>query len=225
MFRKIHNLIGKDDLIKIIIYSLVDILVGIYIGQILSINSPSQNNRTSSDKEENKQSESKNKAKDFISDNYLIEIIYLFNPLSIISCVGMQLRIIYNFLFFGLINYFDIDNETGKNTKFLKNLLTSVFAIINLLCNPASAFIIMFYYFRNFYLATFTQKLKLFITWLLSLGLVAGFLYVAFDVNEFYGVISQYNNYFFLKDSLPNIGLMWGLFPEVWQLINLFLFF
>jgi len=194
----------------------LDTIVAIYIAKILSINFDSKENELNS---ENKSKESKTenkKPKGFIIDNfYLIEMIYLFNPLSIISCVGMQLKIVYNFLFFSLISYLDIDHEIRKNTSFPKITLASLFIVINLLCNPATAFIIIFFYFRNFYLATFLQKLKLFFAFLLSLSFVAGCLYVFFDVNEFYGVMTQYYNYFFVKDSLPNIGLMWGLFPEV----------
>lgn len=220
MFRKIHNLLGKDDLIKIIIYSLVDTLVAIYIGKILSINFNSKNNKVISENKDNKDSDTKKKRKYLIFDNHLIEIIYLFNPLSIISCVGMQLRILYNFLLFSLFINFDIDNSIEKNTKFSKIILANFLAILNLLFNPASAFLIVFFYFRNFYLAAFTQKIKLFFACLFSLGFISGCLYAAFDVNEFYGVMTQYNNYFFVKDSLPNIGLMWGLFPEVFGIIK-----
>ena len=217
MFRKIFNLLGKDDLIKIIIYSLIDICVGIYIGKILSINFDSKNKESVNSENKDKKKINKNFiSKKSIIDNYLIEVIYLFNPLSIISCLGMQLRVIYNFLFFSLIFNLNIEIETEKPTRFHRIMSNMIFAIINLLCNPANAFIVSFYYFRILYLAPFTMKINLFICWLLSISFMCGCLYYAFDVNEFYAVITQYRNYFFIKDSLPNIGLMWGLFPEVY---------
>lgn len=215
MFRKIHSELGKDEFVKIIIYSFLDILVGIFIRKILSINLDAEKTQIILDTNEKEGSVKKNRQTKYIFNDDLIEIIYLFNPLSIISCIGLQLRLVYNFLLFSLIVNFDIDSETGKNTKFHMILLISLFSLLNILSNPASLFIIVFYFLRNFYLSSLPQKFKILIAVLVSICLICCFMYVVFDVKEFYGVLTQNTNYFFVKDSLPNIGLMWSLFPEV----------
>lgn len=158
---------------------------------------------------------SKEKIKELKDNNYLVELIYLFNPLSIFSCVAMQLRIFYNFFFFYLIFNLDIDCEINKNTGFIKILFACLISLVNIIFCPGYLFIILFYYLRNFYLATFAQKIKILFICLLSISITCLLLYVIFEIKEFYGILAQYSNYFFLRDTLPNFGLMWNLFPEV----------
>ncbi len=202
---------------KIAIYSILDILIGIYLGRILSINFFADKKQIKNiDLNENSLIEVKeNDYLDKVDSNYLVEIIYIFNPLSIISCVSMQLRIFYNFFFFFLISNFDIDFEVKKNTGFFRILLTSLLSVLTILICPAYFFIVTFYYLRNFYFGEKIQKIKMLIIWLLAILLSGLMIYILFGVNEFYGILNQYSNYFFIRDTLPNFGLMWILFAEV----------
>lgn len=195
-------------------YSLLDILVAIYIGKIFGVNSES-NNIEKFESNQNIEYKLNNQKRDIYMFSDWIELIYLFNPLTLISCVGLQLRIIYNFFLFSLIFNLDIYNEYDRVNSFIWSVATNFYLIINLISCPANAFILIFYYLRIFYLSSFTKKIGIFIYLLISLSLTIVFLYAAFDIREFNGILTQYRNYFFVKDSLPNIGLMWGLFPEV----------
>jgi len=196
-------------------------LVGIYIGKIFSINyldiKKINNNYYNSNDYEKKE-----RKKDQKKDNYLIELIYIFNPISIFSSVAMQLRIFYNFFFFYLILNFDIDCENDKNTGFFKIMFTSLISITNIIFCPAYAFLILFYYLRNFYIATIKQKIKIIFIFIISLIICGLLLHTFFEIKEFNGILAQYSNYFFVSDTLPNFGLMWNLFPEVIRILNYF---
>lgn len=173
------------------------------IGKIQTINFEDKNNNTNK------------KPQDDVSNDDLIETIYILNPLSIIACGFLQLRIIYNFLFFVTIINFDYEWSCNKNTGFLKTFLRIFFILINLLFCPANAFTIIFYFLRNFINSGFIYKLKTITTLIINLALLTASLYLLYDTNEFYGIMNHYSNYFFVKSKLPNLGLMWTLFPEV----------
>lgn len=127
----------------------------------------------------------------------------------------MQLRIIYNFLLFTLIFYFDYEFSINKNTKFLNLLITNSFIILILIIHPGFIFLLCFYFLRNFIYTSFTQKIKILFTFIITVGLFSLILYLVFELNEFKGIYNHYYNYFYLRDTLPNIGVMWILFPSV----------
>jgi len=114
-----------------------------------------------------------------------------------------------------LIYHFDVDFNKKKNNQFFKMILVNIIVIFNILVCPSYSFIAIFFYFRNFYLASNIQKLKLIISNILSVLVVCGVIYLFLGINEFYGIFYQFKNYFMQKDTLPNLGLIWSLIPEV----------
>lgn len=214
---------------KIGLYSLLDILVGIFISKIKLIN-----NKKYSKENKNKTKEKLNSEKNDKSYNnnyyydydrsgfFYLEIIYLFNPLSIMCCVSLQLRTIYNFLlFFSIekltkINFNENENDyDGFTVNFLKLFFINVICIFCLLITPGNFFILMFFYIKNFeglknkkiFFVVFTALISLLIFW------------VVFFTNNFSKEPIEsfylYQNYFLMKDTFPNYGILWNLIPEV----------
>lgn len=174
-----------------------------------------------------KKSEIKNTNDKDNKEFFYLEMIYLFNPLSIMCCVNLQLRTIYNFLLFicleKLSNFFNLQEKEKKEIflnlnlfNFLKLLLINLTCILTLLISPANFFILLFFYVKNFEVFDNKRKFYFFVNFVLA-AFATCFIFAVFFTNkkEPIGSLYLYYNYFFMKDTFPNFGILWNLIPEV----------
>ncbi len=115
-----------------------------------------------------------------------MEIIYLFNPISILSCSKFTLSV-----FFNLINFIMVRNDS------------SLFYMISLLLTP------QYVITNTFYMIYKCKKSNKIINLIfVTISVIIAIYYT----DLFY----HYKNYFLIKDSLPNLNVLWSLIPEVW---------
>jgi hypothetical protein len=173
----------NDNLISVLIFALLDICIGISIHKLYSENNV--------DKEE--------------KNNFCyMELIYLFNPISILNCIKLRLNIFYTF-----INFMIVLNIN-------KSLIAGFFFVLSILTSPGSFFInlslLIYNYFSRGYDIKFIKKFLV-----NTIGSII-FIFIGMYLNNPSMMIKEtkmiYYNYFFLSDSLPNIGHIWCLLPE-----------
>jgi hypothetical protein len=122
-------------------------------------------------------------------NNKYIEIIYLFNPISILACSKLSLSIFYN-----LINFLMFKNDS-RILYIFSLLITPQYAITN-----------------TFYMIYSSKKSNKFIGLIIVLSILAFSLFYT-------DLFVHYKNYFLVKDSLPNLSVLWSLIPEVLLII------
>lgn len=205
------KILEKNELLKISFYSLMDIMVGIFLSKIKFINQKSKKN-----------------LKEIELSSWYLEMIYLYNPLAIMCCGNLQLRTIYNFLLIICVRIISgFFNGVENEEKNLKNLILFLFEFINLLfinlcfvitliISPSNFMILGFFYFKNFENLETKQKLKALFNLMISL------IFIFFSLGFLFGKEKEpiatfyfYYNYFFMKDTLPNYGILWNLIPEI----------
>ena len=137
-----------------------------------------------------------NKGKDEIGLNIGIFCLYLYNPVSITTCISFNLDVIYT-----LINL--IFAYTANNI-----IISSLFAFISIIISPGYIFITVFYL-----LFLCLHNIKKFIKNIfIVLVLVLTYLNLCKDAKK--STKNLYNNYFWFKDIRPNFGLLWVLLPS-----------
>jgi hypothetical protein len=141
-------------------------------------------------------------------ENSYFELIYLFNPISILNCGKLRLDIFYFFIQILFFRYQD---------KFL-GILALTFS---LLISPNYLFLSVFFMF--YLINNETQSKATYIK-----NLFISLIIIFFSVHSDFSRIDWdriclfiqetkylYFNYFTMKDSLPNLGFFWYLLPEV----------
>ena len=137
------------------------------------------------------------------------EIIYLFNPISIINCSKLRIDIFTTFINLIFVNYYE-------------SFVGVLSLILGLLISPN-------FFMTNFFFLVFIFKKKLIhfnFNFLKNCFLSILILYVSLDENIFSFELNKlilfvketsliYLNYFTIKDTHPNLGLFWYLLPEV----------
>ncbi len=183
--------------------------MGIFISKIKLINYKNKISEKDNFNDNDKENNTHNKA------FFYLEIIYLFNPLSIMCCVNLQLRTFYNFLLF-----FCLEKLTNiEVVNFLKLFFINIICIFTLLISPANFFILVFFYIKNLEGVNIKRKFYILSNVLISLlsfcVFIFGFLLSNKTQKEPIGSFYLYYNYFFMKDTFPNYGILWNLIPEV----------
>jgi hypothetical protein len=160
---------------------MMDICNGIYLSKL-----PSINNCKAEDNSQDKKEKEKSK---------YIELIYLFNPVSIVNCANIRLDVLYLFLNLSFIH----------SNKFVTS---GLYFWLNIVINPGNIFLNIFY-ISFFYI----EKIQRYPNFIFpeTLPLIL-FKFVLPDF--FHGIQLQYSNYYKIKDTLPNIGIFWSLMPE-----------
>lgn len=195
----------------------MDVTIGIMISKITKFNKNS----------ENMNQIEKCDTKDYSS--FYFELFYFFNPISLINCVQMKLDICFTF-----INLAFVINRN--------NLLGLLFLIISIILSPGflllNLFMISYFFITNEYnkKIMFILKIVLIFFSIVFLNFITESLikdqfikleeivdkFCSFTI-RFIGEIKLfYYNYYFVKDTLPNIGMFWSLFPEVKNNLNFF---
>lgn len=140
--------------------------------------------------------------------NY-IEIIYLFNPISVLNCLSFKLDIFYTF-----VNIMFVLNGN--------NFIGCLFFIIGIFSSPGYIFINIslavyfiaennFEFFKKFAINSIIATLLIFFGIYVKdfLDLTRAFFNLLTDIKTIYF------NYYIINDSLPNIGYLWNTIPEV----------
>jgi hypothetical protein len=154
----------NNDLYHILIFSIFDLVIGILLAKML---------KTFNNKEK--------------TNNY-VEIIYLFNPISILNCSRLNLNIFYNML--NLI-FFSSNNFFFYLLYFLTSCCTPQYFIMNTIF-----MLIKSIRNKNYLPVVLTFTALVIIT-------------IKTDL------LILYKNYFYVKDTLPNLNMIWSLLPEV----------
>lgn len=218
----------QNNFFGIIFFSLIDVSIGIFIAKIKRnlnkvekttfITSTNCSNK-SNESNESSGSQIQHKNNLSIDDNSIYyEMFYLFNPISILNCINLRLDIFYSFLTFMFIN----------NTK---NIFGSLFLVLSLLTSPGYIFLNLFMLINLFYSYSTKEKFTFIFKCIGCLSLIAIILGLSeinskFDYNNFFeylkifsekliqDVTQIYYIYYTIKDTLPNIGILWALLPE-----------
>jgi hypothetical protein len=153
------------------------------------------------------------------SGNYFYyELIYLFNPISLLNCINLRVDIYYTFLTFMFVIH--------KN-----NILGSLFLVLSFLTAPGYIFLNLFMLIYFFYSNSIKNKLQFILRLLGCLFLITIIIglselnskvdlntvlnYLKFSSGKLIQDSMQiYYNYYTIKDTLPNIGIVWALLPE-----------
>ena len=156
-----------------------------------------QNSESENDEEKNNIKE-KEREEEF---NMGVFCFYLFNPISLTSCISFNLDVFYTLLNL-LLGYF------SSNL-----LLGSIFAFISLIISPGYIFITIIFY-AYLLIQDFKKYQKNII-----LTLLLFFLYIKYGQNlieimPFESLKNIYYNYFMFKDIRPNLGMLWVLLPS-----------
>jgi hypothetical protein len=142
-----------------------------------------------------------------------LELIYFFNPISILNCISFRLDIFYLFVVLMFV--------TNK-----ESFVGIFFFILSLVISPS-------HFFLNIFFMIFTIKNdalripKILINALLAFyGISISIYIINFKVQNLSNLLIEapinllkdsfilYANYFNLKDTHPNIGMLWSLKPE-----------
>lgn len=195
MIQNLFNIITqstglKTEYVLLLFFSLVDLTVGKLITDFF-------------DKKE----------KDTNKFNY-VELIYLFNHVTIINCIKFNLDSLY--LLFSLLFARNINNFIG-----------TLFFCVGVFTNPGLIFLNFFYLIYNLIYEKNEQdnnNSKLLWRYIFTI-LFFVLLFSAQQLSDhnfifnYYKLLNEtkviYTNYYMVKDTLPNIGFMWYLLPEV----------
>ncbi len=125
-----------------------------------------------------------------------VKILYLFNPITILSCISFNLSSVYILL---LLIYITLK----KNTIILK--YTS-FILAFMICPQYSVLLISYLFYESIYEKNI-KKLSICLTLVISLCALLSFY---LNIN----LLGIHVKYFTLTDNNPNIGLLWGILNE-----------
>jgi hypothetical protein len=141
----------------------------------------------------NNNNNNNDKVENKVSNEYL-EIIYLFNPFTISSCARLKLTHFYVLV-------------TLVYTCYNKTLFGTLFLAISIFTSPGFIFTNLTFFIYNLNSKNYKNQL---INLVLSIGIIA------FIINfNLYNLRQNYFNYFTVRDSLPNIGVIWSLILNV----------
>lgn len=177
------------------------------------------------DKEENISHEDTNKTSQLDNTDttsFYIELIYLFNPISLLNCIQMKLDIFYT-----LVNFIFILNRN--------NFFGAFSLMLGILISPGFVFINFFILLYFLITGEIKQKVKFMIRFIASFYIIVILVYFSEIINTKQNLIQNqspiilmrnysqklitevkllYFNYYTLRDTLPNIGMLWSLLPE-----------
>ncbi len=171
-----------DNTFSIIFFALLDVSIGIFISKLNYRNN---------------------------QENEYFELIYLFNPISILNCSILRLDIFYSFINLLFLRYYD--KTLGILAFTFSMIISPNYIFLNLT--------FMFYLMRN----EIQSKAIYIKNFIISILII--FFSLHSDLSRInWERISQfieetkylYANYFRIKDSLPNLGMFWYLLPEVY---------
>ena len=155
----------NNEYYNIIIFSIYDIAIGIILANILKTNDNDQ------------------------KYNKYVEIIYLFNPITILNCSRLNLGIFMNIL----------------NLLFFKSSNNYIFYLLYILsscCTP------QYFIMNTIYLIIRSIRKNNYMMIIISITIV---IVIIFKTD----LLSLYMNYVYVKDTLPNMNMIWALLPEV----------
>ncbi len=123
--------------------------------------------------------------------------LYMYNPVSIASCVSFRIDIVYTL--FNLLFVYSAFNY----------LVAPIFLVISLVASPGYFFITIAYI--GYLIISNFKQIRL--TLLLSAMLIAIYFNVAslMGLSPVENIKNIYYNYFFIKDTLPNFSDLWSL--------------
>jgi hypothetical protein len=127
------------------------------------------------------------------SKNEYLEIIYLFNPITALSCSKLNLSVFYN-----LVNFAFYTKEG--------HILFYPLYILSISLTPQYFFLNTF--FLIYHLLEKPRSRQRLITSILTIGVSIS---VIFCTTLYY----NYLNYYSLKDNFPNLNIHWALITSV----------
>jgi hypothetical protein len=133
------------------------------------------------------------KANDKQTNNKYIEIIYLFNPITCLSCSKLNLSVFYN-----LINF-----AYYSSTIFPSYILY----IITALTTPQYFFLNTFFLIYNFIQSNGIRHKSVILASLIS---------VVSNILAFQSLWFNYINYYSVKDTQPNLNVHWAMLSSVY---------
>ena len=146
------------------------------------------------DIEKNKSLDNKEKCETGL--NVGIFCFYLYNPVSITTCISFNLDVIYTMI--NLIFAYTVNNV----------IISSLFAFISIIISPGYIIITVLYVV---FLCLHNMK-KFRKNFIVILILVLSYLNLCKDAKK--STENLYYNYFWFKDIRPNFGLLWVLLPS-----------
>lgn len=147
----------------------------------------------------------------FDLNSHWIEILYLFNPLSIINCISLNFDQVYTLFLFLCITHFD--NLMLGPFLFAFSLVVNSSGFFTCL----STFIYLFFYtnlLKNRF--KFLQNFIISLIFLVVLSIyLTGFQSVTYALSSKNCFNHHLNYYYHIKDTLPNLMMIWYLVSEV----------
>ena len=231
LLNKLLFALEENIIIRLLFFSLIDIIIASFLGRIITILNPNSNNTNNTGannngnkdngikktKENNTSTTNTTSSSSTYSVNFLVQSFYLLNPVTIISCVAFKLS---NIMFF--IAILPVSSKLNKTPE-----LKYLFFCINIIVNPSHSVFLIFYYLYYFsYIKenseeTYYKELKKFI--IVSLITYSVFIYYSLKLN--FPLFGHYVTYYDMTDTIPNIGLIWGILNETFLRFRQFCIF